>query len=1607
MAVPNTGKNIGRVSIKVLPDTKDFRERLERDLKRVNDKGWAVNFDKANVDRQKIRADIERQMKGLGTARTQVDVVPHVDNVKLDRQAVRRSIDRQLKGMAWSIGVFPHLKGEQDFHQEVKRMLRNAEDTDLHFKPEEVKIKPEIDRSALEKVRDELYALFGDEENGKKVIDFATHLDEESKLNFEHKLNELIRKYDGKELKINAALNSLIARTRLAVFLRDRFLDIHVRISKASLAKAAKELATLAASASGLRLLGDWIDDLTNAFRNLDRNAPMIIGITSLVASAISAVMAAGQGIIGIAGDVAKIGPALLVLPGLILNAIASFVVIGIAMKDAKKELASLADDMTDLGRIISETFWDKARDPIVNMANTLLPQLRNALRDTADATGGFVGKMAEAFEKHLGNGRLEKIFDGINASWDILADGADGFAGAIVNLSEIGARYMPGLAQWFSDLAGRFDAWLTKISTSDQLDTWISNAVDEMNELWRATKNAWGFLGNLYEAANKAGGTGLTGLADVLGAWDEITSTKEFQDGLVAIFNGSSDAMDAFAEAIKAVGQLIGDNADAFEDLLSSAGGFAGGLIEAIADALNSPRVIGGMNDFSEGLTKGLEKIAPQLQPIADTFGSFLSLLGTVAESTLPSVVEALGNLTPALDAIIGPIQDALPNLGDALVSVTEALGPAAADIAGALSSATVSAISALADALELLGPVLTPLADALAKVVGALEIIINKLVNSIETLGSNLATAYDRDVFNQAVELGLDKFALQGEKVTLDLVADVNLLVGELGLSAKEQLDLARDLINPSYEADFRAAADKAAKAFVSKYEDALQNGGQSSADALVQGIENSDLPEQVKKAIGWALEDAGYEYDYFEQFGERAAEQLDVSPLNAAVETMYEQFRQAAESGGLEGAQALWDSFDDATQDSDWAQQVLQMMRDFGYDIEDVMGEGGFKAAGAFGEGMDGEIKPALNGVGSTMLNSLEQAFAGVKLATGESGLAAATALGQGLTSGTPGVQQAIAALKQAGLVDPMADLESLMSVPGGDAVLGLIAGLQSGTVGVAGATGELRDAGIVDQFNMLSAVMPGVGADTIVGLIDGINSQSGALAGASGAVKQSGIADQFKAMSSLLPNAGAETILGLIQGLESKGISVGTTAESIKKSGILDKFVGANGFLTAEGKQIVDGLTSGINSGKTGVGTATDGVKQAGIVDKFNGAGNMLVGPGGAIIKGLSAGITAGKAATGTATEGVRKAGILDWFMNPERMLSDQGSRLTRGLADSIKGAQYFVRNASQNLRSDGVMAPFAGIDTRFGDIGSTIPSRLANAMRGGAYDVSNASNRLRSDGVIDPFSGIETKVGQIGVGIPNSLAAAIRGGQTTVGSAAEGLRANSVMGKFAGIDQRFSTIGGDIGSRLSGGLYAAYGVVSRAASALRADAIMGKFAGIEARFYTIGLNSALQLSWGLHGGGNAIGSASAALRGLAESNLSRLTGAANGIGASVYATITYWVNQSIGQLSRLSAAASTAQANAANAVSSISSAAPSSLTSLQTISAGISTQSSLMATTAATTASYVPAPLSTDTGYNRAAQAPANVNVTMPLLPGETPGEQRDNVVRELRNVFGN
>ena len=800
------GRNVGRLSIRVVPDTTRFRRELKQQLdNKLRNFEGKIRITKADVDGLSIKNDIRRQLERVGDFQIKVDAKAQVSDVVREIEKRKPRISPTIDAMT-----------VQRLRRDVNSILKGAE---AELRPDlndrRVRQKLDVLRSAFERV------------SGRLEHDILSPADAER---LRHRLNEIKDKIDevakDRTAHINVNPFTAWASARLAWLTRPRTVELSVKISKASLAAAVTTLSAL----SGARLGGKWIDDIADLAKDLDKNLPKILGWTTGITTLFGGLAAGIGGLVGIGQGLFAITPALLVLPGLLQNAAGSLTVLVVAFRNAGDELSVLKDDMSELGDLINETFWSRARQPIINLVQGLMPQLRNAFRDLSSGVGDFTGAMADSFAEAFANGRLESIFKGVADGWRILASGSDGFAGAMVSLSQIAATYTPRLAAWFVRQANTFDKWLTAISNDGRLGAWMEDAIDAMYDVWDVTRGVAGVFEGLWKAADAAGIGGLAEFADLMLKWEEVVKSPVFQKGMTGIFRGSDVAMSALGDGIRSVGRLISDLDSEIEGLIGSSGKFIGGLVGSVAEALNSPIVATGIQDLSSGLLEGLERIKPSLQPIADTFGGFLGLLGDLAKSVLPAATSVLAELAPSIDSIVSAVRDVLPDLSGTVQDIAETLGPSLADFidkaAPVLGDALVDVAQLLSDLLPAIGPLL----DMVGEIVGWLA-------------------ARDVEQFFDDVQMNLTP---DDQKWRTELNQYLGHLRNEDGFVLQVPLKIETD--------DELARAEVVAGAIGDRYREVLENKGSFAAQAMIDKLGTVKVPESFAAMIEEAIGDPG---------------------------------------------------------------------------------------------------------------------------------------------------------------------------------------------------------------------------------------------------------------------------------------------------------------------------------------------------------------------------------------------------------------------------------------------------------------------------------------------------------------------------------------------------------------------------------------------------------------------------------------------------------------------------------------------------------------------------------------------------------------------------
>jgi len=671
---------IGSVGVRVLPNTRGFARKVREDLQRIKNIDVYVNVI-PRLKRRAIRNQLQDQLDELKDLRINVDAVANLRQIRQQAKKIEQVVDdvdvvllpqfdknrflrvnNELSDLIRDVEV--NIDLDKDSGRAVRQMLNEIE-REMHDL-NQMSLFENLDDRELMWIHRRMDDAVESARHLKHQIELATH--QASRL--DEQLDDVAK---DREARIDANPMTAWASARLAWLTRARIVDIIPRVSRAAITKTLTALAAL----SGARLTWTYIDRFQRWMGELDKNLPRItFGVTGLT-TAFSGLMGSISGLVGIGDGLAATLPSLLLLPGLMAGAVVSIVAIAVALKDAKTELAELGDSYRNLGKIIKENFWREARQPIISLSRSVMPQLERSFQRTSAAIGRFTARIATSFEREFAGGRLEKMFDGLAAAWDVLSTGTDAFAGAITNLGLVAAKYMPGLAQWFVDLSITFDNWLSDVSTDGRLDQWLMEAKEAFYDIWDVMAATQGIFAGLWRAAEAGGSGGLSGFADMLLEWERAVNGAKWQRTLTAMFRGAGRALSGFNVGLKAFGNMLDENRREIEYFMGTAGVALGSFFAAIAEALEQPAVKRGLADLIDGLADGLKSLEPALGPLGEAFGTLLSFMGELARVVGPVLSEALQVLAPLLVDVLEALTPLLPQLGEAFITAIEELTP------------------------------------------------------------------------------------------------------------------------------------------------------------------------------------------------------------------------------------------------------------------------------------------------------------------------------------------------------------------------------------------------------------------------------------------------------------------------------------------------------------------------------------------------------------------------------------------------------------------------------------------------------------------------------------------------------------------------------------------------------------------------------------------------------------------------------------------------------------------------------------------------------------------------------------------------------------------
>lgn len=557
-----------------------------------------------------------------------------------------------------------------------------------------LKADAELSDASKKKLQAELKKLGGD-------IEAHAHLSEASKRKLKHELDKL----DGKAT-VNADLDDGKARFDLArLTKKPRYIDIHVRLAKASLAKVATELKALA----GGNIFGNLKNSLNDIFTNLDTFSVKMAGAGTAILG-LTSIAGAGLGTVAQFGvSIAHTLPALLAMPGILGAAAAGVGIFAAAMSDASTVLEDLGPSFEALQDSISTSFWGEAEGSVRSLITNGLDALTPAISNVAANMGSMTSAVASAAQDHIPG--FQASLGYLAEAMDIGGDGAGAFTDALLSLGEVGAKYLPSIASWANDVAYSFQSWVQAKVSSGEMDQAIQAAAKTFGTLKNIVFDLAGILGGVFSAM-ASGSTPLSAIADGLDRANAAVNGPLWQGTLSSVFSAMGTAASYAFQGVGSLGQAFVSLAPTLSTILPLVGQIIEVGLNGISTALQNPAFQGGLESFFQNVLIAVQALAPAMPALGEAFGALATVGGELLAAVAPLIAQLVEQLAPVMTQLAELLAPIIEQLGAALMPVIQALGPVLSALFAVLGPLINDLLAAIVPAI---GPIVSALSAAL----------------------------------------------------------------------------------------------------------------------------------------------------------------------------------------------------------------------------------------------------------------------------------------------------------------------------------------------------------------------------------------------------------------------------------------------------------------------------------------------------------------------------------------------------------------------------------------------------------------------------------------------------------------------------------------------------------------------------------------------------------------------------------------------------------------------------------------------------------------------------------------------------------------------------
>lgn len=378
-------------------------------------------------------------------------------------------------------------------------------------------------------------------------------------------------------------------------------------------------------------------------------------------------------------------------------------------------------------------------------LAKSVAPLATRYLPLAKDLFGGIAGELNKAAKEAVNfanngevAGQVSLLFRDLKDTIAQLRPALVPVISAFLDISQVGASFLPGLAAGFAGVAQRFGDFIRQAAASGQLAAFLRNAIDVVIQLGQVFGQVGGALAGIFQAAQAAGGGFLNSLLTITTAFNQFINSAAGQSALVSFFSSMREIIAAVLPVIMSVVQVVATTlVPIFSDLARIILPVLNSVIQQFGAALATARP--GITALAQGLATMLEVFGPTITFAVQLAGILGGVLGGVLQTLAPvlarvanAILNGLMAVMPKLEPVIIAIVEAIVQLFDAIIPLIPLFFEILAAVLPILPP-FIQLISAILPPLIQLVQALMPIIQAFATILIALLPPITAVANII----------------------------------------------------------------------------------------------------------------------------------------------------------------------------------------------------------------------------------------------------------------------------------------------------------------------------------------------------------------------------------------------------------------------------------------------------------------------------------------------------------------------------------------------------------------------------------------------------------------------------------------------------------------------------------------------------------------------------------------------------------------------------------------------------------------------------------------------------------------------------------------------------------